>query len=126
MRELKFRVWNGHSMEHNVTVGKFGNFYVNPENGNGLNPKDSASLTTCTTKYHETTPVMQCTGLKDKNGKDIYEGDTVKFTTFAYEVFYNCERGAYDLKNNDGEIIIFAPEENKVEIVGNIYEKQTS
>jgi hypothetical protein len=46
MRELKFRVWNGYSMEHNVTVGKFGNFYVNPENGDGLDPKDSASLTT--------------------------------------------------------------------------------
>lgn len=130
-RELKFRVWNGASMEYNVTVGKFGNFYVNPENGNGLNPKDSASLTTCTTKYHESTPVMQYTGMKDSEGNEIYEGDIIShpeyFETpemgnnpkqYGVVVFERCAFRMYDealspedLENNDYFFV-----------AGNIYE----
>jgi hypothetical protein len=57
MKTVKFRIWNGMEMVYDITSGKFGTFYVNPEKG---------------------TPLMQYSGIDDKNSKEIYEGDIFK------------------------------------------------
>lgn len=100
MREIKFRAWNGMEMVHDVMVGKFGAFYVNPgARGDGLDDNDRACLTPFNTIYSEQVPIMQFTGLKDKNGKEIYEGDIVSYQ----------KHGGYLLDDFVGDIRYVAP-----------------
>ena len=123
METVKFRVWNGREMVYDIMAGKFGIFYVNPEKGDGLNTKDTACSPENTTKYPEGTPLMQFTGLLDKNGKEIYEGDIIKLGAEkeAFEVRF--ELGCFMAFRNGKQYVLIGDLLTCfIDIIGNIYQ----
>jgi uncharacterized phage protein (TIGR01671 family) len=121
MREIKFRAWDGERMwtldQMFVGVGQIG---FSDEHYVDLNADD-----------HETVELMQYTGLKDKNGVEIYEGDIIRVNdeykygndVDALKVYYN-ESGGFspfvDLFDYDG--MTFLDCYSDYEVIGNIYE----
>ena len=107
-REIKFRVWNT-EMSKWVT-GDITNYY------------DRGAYWFISNDEFK---VSQYTGLKDKNGKEIYEGDVVEWEdsmaeeTYGGKTIYPNE--VVEFKGGAFYPVCMMPE-NEFEIIGNIYE----
>ena len=106
--EKKFRAWDNHVM--------YTPDYINEE---GLACEiDWDDWDSECVHVNTADPVMQYTGLKDKNGKEIYEGDVVQHGRGNH-----CYKVIFDLYGYDpfqfigGEEI----EPHECEVIGNIY-----
>ena len=77
--------------------------------------------------------LMQYTGLKDKNGKEIYEGDIVLIkldeTSTWHKTVVGFKKGAFIASLIDGEDYIYifnrGFDSNDFEILGNVYENKS-
>lgn len=71
MREIKFRAWNK-NLKKMYKIGQ-----ITLEKGTWNYEPDNREYIGMSIPYQPSFVLMQYTGLKDKNGREIYEGDIV-------------------------------------------------
>lgn len=121
---FKFRVWNNRDWDKD-----FGKVYYNAEETYdylGGNPSIPASSFDVLLEDDEWI-VEQCTGLKDKNGKLIYEGDLIKEPANKYplEIYYDkgvWQTREYRKNGNNEQLLYVLINCYGVEVIGNIHE----
>lgn len=129
-RVIKFRAWDGKQMHENVNPFRWDFVISNAwhrcekSTGSGMlgSGGDTAEMLVPAIRY---THLMQFTGLTDKNGKEIYEGDIVrewpkKSNKVSFIVYRN--KGFWVDDENYGWEGEDLWNWNKIEIIGNIHE----
>ncbi|USK56549.1 YopX family protein [Cytobacillus solani] len=123
MREIKFRAWDLDAQDRMYSW-------------------DEIKLHFSEHVEHEKVVVMQYTGLKDKNDKEIYEGDILNFVEFdttgghrddrEFTGIVKWKNGMFEIWNKpdsefygaDGGFVLqyIWLQDDEIEVIGNIYE----
>ncbi len=127
-REIKFRAWFGKKMIPSDTATFFVEF-----DGTVWENIGSCESDYLQEQHPSECILMQFTGLKDKNNKDIYEGDIIGGEKVLHTGYFNGDEIFEDLVSEvvfengcfitkDMEMPLFSLSTTDFEVIGNIYE----
>lgn len=106
MREIKFRVWDKGNNKMFIPYSiEFGENRV---------LKSQTSLV-----YFKNVELMECTGLKDRNGKEIYEGDILSNDEEYYKVVF--ENASYRAEIEEYSLDLIDVAHCSI-VIGNVFE----
>ena len=116
----KFRAWDSSKKE------MFTDTFAITESGQVVVVEQESVASPPDYVFVEHLVIMQSTGLHDKNGKEIFEGDIVKMAKDVYSdpTYYEIVRhrgGAYRFESNHHGCELWLRHTN-CEVIGNIYE----
>jgi uncharacterized phage protein (TIGR01671 family) len=128
-REIKFRAWDKEAklMRHHEKDGR-GYYHEDAESwGLTIAMLVLGNMTGVRDEFMERYDLMQYTGLKDKNGKEIYEGDVLSDGKEAhlYIVVWVENLASFGINKKGWAFTHFfmeAIEPDDLEVIGNIYE----
>jgi uncharacterized phage protein (TIGR01671 family) len=109
----KFRVWDGKYLQYDDFYVDSDGDIITHETGGDWGEPDHLST-------KENWKLMQFTGLFDKNGKEIYEGDLLKVGDYIRVVKWISSLDGYDYTG--WYINEYSNDYSTHEIIGNIYE----
>ena len=119
MREIKFRAFDGDKKEMILPeYAEREDFHILADGQIVETHEYGYERHELTSKRPNSWVLMQYTGLKDKNGKEIYEGDYVNCNRYENEENYLVE--IKDIRYLPKEL--FGSNLNYLEVIGNIYE----
>ena len=128
MKEIKFRAWDTKKQifvpNGDIIFSDYGDTRIT------VNPNCMEYIGDSRHNYNEDSrfKIMQYTGLKDKNGVEIYDGDLLNCFGDIAEVYYDINQALFRYRYKSGDEtymeILGIHSYEHFEVIGNIYENK--